>query len=438
MSRRTGDETSYVSRLTTRQQTDLNEAILSYITQLGLKDVASVFAKEAKVKTSKKNPKALERKWKTVERLAEQIDTIEVQNNEFQDILERFKEGGRVDDTVRLPKVSDVTMDQHRGAITCVKFHPKFALLASSSKDGCVKIWDGDNGRFKKTVAGHTDSVETVTFNGAGTLMATGSVDSTIKMWNVDDEYKCVKTLTGHEHTVSALIFSHDGSMLFSASRDCSIKMWEVETGHLKKSFDGGGDFGHRDWIRTLSLSPDGGLLASAGKDKRISIWDLKTMEHRESLMDHDNTVTSIAFSNAAADQHIINSILEDEDQKAATAHKAKLEEKGEFTGGMFLVSASRDRTIRIWFLLEGVCVRIIKGHDNWVNSVCFQPSGQYIISGADDKTIRVWDLSKNARCCRKLVKAHASWVKTIDYNRAFPRLASGDMKNKIKLWKCV
>jgi platelet-activating factor acetylhydrolase IB subunit alpha len=37
--------------------------------------------------------------------------------------------------------------------------------------------------------------------------------------------------------------------------------------------------------------------------------------------------------------------------------------------------------------VVEGVCVKTFKGHDNWVRGLVFHPSGKYLISCSDDKS---------------------------------------------------
>ncbi len=48
-------------------------------------------------------------------------------------------------------------------------------------------------------------------------------------------------------------------------------------------------------------------------------------------------------------------------------------------------------------------------GHDNWVRGVQFHPGGKFIVSASDDKTLRVWDY-KNKRC-QKTLAAHDHFV---------------------------
>lgn len=46
-----------------------------------------------------------------------------------------------------------------------------------------------------------------------------------------------------------------------------------------------------------------------------------------------------------------------------------------------------------------------------------FHPSGKFLLSGCDDKTIRVWEL--NSGRCVKTVEAHGHFVGTMAWGRA-------------------
>lgn len=59
----------------------------------------------------------------------------------------------------------------------------------------------------------------------------------------------------------------------------------------------------------------------------------------------------------------------------------------------------------QVWDISTGVCLFTFIGHDNWVRGVVFHPGGKYIISASDDKTLRIWDI-RNIRCFKKL-EAH-------------------------------
>lgn len=58
------------------------------------------------------------------------------------------------------------------------------------------------------------------------------------------------------------------------------------------------------------------------------------------------------------------------------------------------------------------MCLFSLVGHDNWVRGVVFHPGGKYLISASDDRTIRVWDL-RNKRCTKTLY-AHSHFCTSI------------------------
>ena len=56
------------------------------------------------------------------------------------------------------------------------------------------------------------------------------------------------------------------------------------------------------------------------------------------------------------------------------------------------LASASNDRTIKIWNLENGLQIKELKGHSDYINSVAFSPDGKTLVSGSSDRTIRIWN----------------------------------------------
>lgn len=68
--------------------------------------------------------------------------------------------------------------------------NPECRFLASSSKDGSVRIWDTVLGRCEKILTGHTQSVTCVKWGGDG-LLYTSSQDRTVKVWRAKDVSVC-------------------------------------------------------------------------------------------------------------------------------------------------------------------------------------------------------------------------------------------------------
>lgn len=60
---------------------------------------------------------------------------------------------------------------------------------------------------------------------------------------------------------------------------------------------------------------------------------------------------------------------------------------------GRFLITASSDKTTRVWDLHEGRIIASL-AHPGRVNSARFSPDGRYIVTACEDKIARVWEVS--------------------------------------------
>jgi len=57
------------------------------------------------------------------------------------------------------------------------------------------------------------------------------------------------------------------------------------------------------------------------------------------------------------------------------------------------LVSGSYDKTVRVWDLRMGTCLRVLAGHSKAV--FCLQTAYDRIVSGSADSTVRIWDFNR-------------------------------------------
>ena len=422
----------------------------------------------------------LEKKWTSIIRMNKRIMDLEAQNQQLKEDLEQAGKGKKVDQSAVLPREpAKHVLRGHRDGVRACKFHPVYSLLATASEDATIKVWDSESGKLERTLQGHQDAVFDIDFNASGSALASCSADLSVKLWSFEntDEVVCSKTLQGHDHSVSSVGWLPSGDFLLSASRDKSIKLWEVATGYCVRTFSG-----HDQWVRAVAVHPSGALFVSASMDQSIKLWVVKTGEMQRTLRDHDHVVECVAFSNHLADltlnaaraaeakengtvvpAHIVNGTAAASGAAAASSSSSSSSYSNPILaaaaaaasaassssaaaaaaaapvplGGMYLASGSRDRTVRVWDTTTGTCVATLTGHDNWVSSVLWHPSGKFLLTGSDDKSIRVWDLSRGFKCVKKLAESHESFVKCLAWSQNHAMLASGGVDNVAKIWEC-
>ena len=58
---------------------------------------------------------------------------------------------------------------------------------------------------------------------------------------------------------------------------------------------------------------------------------------------------------------------------------------------GRRIVTASGDKTARIWDARSGAQVAVLRGHDDAVASAAYSPDGRRIVTASVDKTAQIW-----------------------------------------------
>ncbi len=117
----------------------------------------------------------------------------------------------------------------------------------------------------------------------------------------------------------------------------------------------------------------------------------------------------------------------------ALRGHKADIGYIAWTPDGRLLASPSNDKTIRLWSLETGKCLRTLIGHKGYVVSVAFDASSRHIATGSGDRTARLWDVETGG-ILRSLRSSHP--VRSVAFNPKGQLLATGDAGGRVILRK--
>ncbi|KAF8759022.1 A Receptor for Ubiquitination Targets [Rhizoctonia solani] len=289
------------------------------------------------------------------------------------------------------------TLKGHTDGVMCLQFnerlsHPSFPVLITGSYDRTARVWNMETGAEVQCLKGHARAIRALQFDAA--KLITASMDHTLKVWNWRNG-TCVRTLEGHTEGVVCL--NYDSNVL---ARECRHHRQGLELPH-------GECFtlrGHRDWVnavhlwdgpgseakndRELDLDP-GKMLFSASDDGTIRLWDLNLRTCVRQFTGHVGQVQSVRLV-------MLDGGCRDEDKQAkqqdSEKEKTQEEKSGPQPDKLRVVSASHDRTIKVWNHGDGTCVATLVGHRGAVT--CLALGDDKIVSGSDDGDIRIWSFA--------------------------------------------
>ncbi|KAF9579508.1 hypothetical protein BGW38_004205, partial [Lunasporangiospora selenospora] len=243
-----------------------------------------------------------------------------------------------------------------------------------------------------KDLPGHTEGIYCIQFDEH--KIVSGSRDNTIKIWDLTTG-RCLRTYTGH--SASVLCLQYDEERIVSGSSDTTIIVWDLDTGAILQRLRG-----HADSVLSLRFEKD--TVVSCSKDRTVKIWKISTGEMLRTLSGHRAAVNAVQFSPE-------NSV-------------------SPFAGSpRIVVSASGDRSIKIWSFETGECLRTLEGHARGI--ACIQFESNIIVSGSSDRSIKIWDLARGE--CIKTLVGHEDLVRTLQFSGG--RIISGGYDETLKIW---
>jgi WD40 repeat protein len=169
-------------------------------------------------------------------------------------------------------------MPHHTKKVTGLAADPLGLLVASSSDDGRVILWDAGTGRGVVSLNGHeqgqANGTYAVVFSADGQLLACGSEDGSVLIWKKDEGPDPWRRQRGHTKRVMLLTFGRGGEVIASGSLDLTIRVWNPGTGVCTWTLNIWDLFEHTVPDR-LRFADDDSTLELVGRDGSKRVWTI-------------------------------------------------------------------------------------------------------------------------------------------------------------------
>ena len=122
---------------------------------------------------------------------------------------------------------AQMTIMAHQKYINAVKVSPNDKIIATSSQDKTIKLWEASSLKLQKTLTGHSRGVWDIQFSPSDQLLASAGGDANLKVWSIQTG-QSVATLQGHKEALVKIAWLNLGLQIASASVDGVVKVWNV------------------------------------------------------------------------------------------------------------------------------------------------------------------------------------------------------------------
>ncbi|KAI7977467.1 hypothetical protein EIK77_007089 [Talaromyces pinophilus] len=258
------------------------------------------------------------------------------------------------------------------GYSLCSSFLPGDKIVVAGNKIGELEVFDIASSTLLDTIKAHEGPVWTLHVHPDGKSMVTGSADKTVKFWDfkvVQEEIPGTKRTTPklklvHSRTlkvsddVLSVRFSPDEKLLAVALLDNTVKVFFVDTLKLFLNL-----YGHKLPVLNMDISYDSKMIVTCSADKNVRLWGLDFGDCHKAFFAHQDSIMAVAF----------------------------MPNNNEGNGHNFF-SASKDRVIKYWDGDKFEQIQKLEGHHGEIWALAISHSGEFLVSASHDKSIRVWD----------------------------------------------
>lgn len=307
--------------------------------------------------------------------------------------------GGRIRVWDIRPTRADHRLTEISAPAKHVTFSPDGRTLAVALGRNGIQFVATDTRRRTASISGGAQDFEYVCFSPDGNQLASAS-DRGLTVWSTQPQLQTKPLFHIPDGApFQQVAFSPDGKWLASRSKE-NVRVWDSKTGQPSTP-----PLPHRESVYHLAFRPDGGQLMSMTRS-RTRLWKLGALpgSPKSITIERGRSRWTSSYSDDSS-MALTTSLTEARIHDAASGklihripHGAGIRGSDFSPDGKRILTAIPNAflsvpvpgTVIVWDL-ETQSKLAELGHEHYLNSAEFTPDGRHIVSACRDKTLRVW-----------------------------------------------
>ena len=121
---------------------------------------------------------------------------------------------------------------------------------------------------------------------------------------------------------------------------------------------------------------------------------------------------------------------------KNLRGHSGRIYQVNFSPNGKFLVTASADRTAKIWEIPSGRLVNTLQGNHGHVFSAAFSPNSRRVVTASKDNTAQIWQVSSGNQI--QELSGHTKEVLSAAFSANGNQVVTGSEDGTVKIWQAA